>query len=676
MGAAGGEKRGREPRQPCPACQTVRSVAAPEVYSGVSQTRSLAWLLELYEYQVSDLVAGREPRGGERSVRELRGRLWQADWPAPLRRRLIRTDHQYRTWQATRRQLPQAQSLEAQPAQPPAGKQSGSVPTLTRNAQEDAAWAELRQLAWHADLMAEMHEATQQLRHEPGRPTLRVLYAVTENAERAARQLPTLFPVPGAHDTLVSLGNSEVVRQLTRTLGDMLLLPGGAAQVWQALDRIEDNPFPPQPGDDVLQAQLSAVRRGSGSPHERWRLEEALRASAGPQSELWADPRERPALREAAQAIRHWLARRLELAPRHGSGAEAAHPALLAPEPGSALSSAAAGDSLILHLGGPDRVAHWQGLRLTWRSLGPNWQVLVQDETSPPVRGGQLALLRPELPASERQLRLDVGGQQLQLLFSGDYALLRRRADAAQTRRLARLAAVGRACAVLLLPGTDSGRLRLARALAQRLLGDPRRTGDLPAAEVRDAEGPDAGLPGTAAPHPDHPFSDALTTARRTLRHLHLLLPRFTSAEVAHTARAAQAELGLPPHYAAQVRQAAEHAAGASEVLHDPPSTASAGRDPAPTFLSASGQFLVFGLDSEPLELRLPGERLLTLRPDHRAELVAVRPGQPAIPVGDLLVLPLHDLSVVVAREGSQVAVCALATGPLEAGAVGTAAAP
>ncbi len=380
MGAAGGEKRGREPRQTRSACQTVRSVAAPEVYSGVSQTRSLAWLLELYEYQVSDLVAGREPRGGERSVRELRGRLWQADWPAPLRRRLIRTDHQYRTWQATRRQLPQAQSLEAQPAQPPAGKQPGSVPTLTRNAQEDAAWAELRQLAWHADLMAEMHDVTQQLRHEPGRPTLRVLYAVTENAERAARQLPTLFPVPGAHDTLVSLGNSEVVRQLTRTLGDMLLLPGGAAQVWQALDRIEDNPFPPQPGDDVLQAQLSAVRRGGGSPHERERLEEALRASAGPQSELWADPRERPALREAAQAIRHWLARRLELAPRHGSGAEAAHPALLAPEPGSALSSAAAGRSLILHLGGPDRVAHWQGLRLTWRSLGPNWQVLVQDE--------------------------------------------------------------------------------------------------------------------------------------------------------------------------------------------------------------------------------------------------------------------------------------------------------
>ncbi|MHA0035603.1 hypothetical protein ACXXDK_12145 [Deinococcus sp. PESE-38] len=65
--------------------------------------------------------------------------------------------------------------------------------------------------------------------------------------------------------------------------------------------------------------------------------------------------------------------------------------------------------------------------------------------------------------------------------------------------------------------------------------------------------------------------------------------------------------------------------------------------------------------------MRLPGDRLLTLRPDYRAELVAVLPGQAAVTVGDLLVLPLHDLSVVIAREGSQVALCALLPRMLEA---------
>ena len=643
-------------------------MASPELHSGQSRTwpgASLTWLLELYEYQVSDLLAGREPRGGERNLRELRGRLRQFEWPAPLRRRLIRADRQYSAWQAdrqaraTEKQRDRGRPVTAQRTGPPATV-PGWAPPVTHNAEEAAAWAELRQLAWHADLMAEMYAVTQELRHEPGRPTLRVLYAVTENAERAARRLPTPFPVPGPHDPLVSLGNSEVVRQLTRTLGDMLLLPGGAAQVWQALDRVQDNPFPPQPGDDALHARLSAIRQGGGSARERGELEEALRASAGPQSELRGDPRERPALRGAAQAIRRWLLRRLERAPGQLPGTVPAHSVLYAQEPGSALAAPPAGDGLTLHLGGPERLAHWQGLRLSWRSLGPNWQLLVQDAAGEadgqPVRGGQLALLRPELPASERQLLLEVGGQQLQVLFSGDYALLRRRSDEARTRRLGRLAALGRACALLLLPENHHGRLRLARALVRRLRGDPPR-----------ADGAQSG----------RWVADPLAAARRSLHRLEPLLGRFTAAEVFREAQVAQALLDLPPHYAAQVQRAAEHAATATEPLREPfagPGT----RTTDPTFLNANGQFVVFPLSSEsaarsgsapspaPLELRLPGERLLTLRTNHQAELMAVLPGQAAAPVGDLLVLPLHDLSVVVVREGPQVAVCALLPGLLE----------
>lgn len=92
------------------------------------------------------------------------------------------------------------------------------------------------------------------------------------------------------------------------------------------------------------------------------------------------------------------------------------------------------------------------------------------------------------------------------------------------------------------------------------------------------------------------------------------------------------------------------------------------GGRPAPV-LPATGHFIVFPLGPDPLEVRLPGDRLLTLRPDYRAELVAVLPGQAAVTVGDLLVLPLHDLSVVIAREGSQVALCALLPRMLEAAA-------
>lgn len=606
---------------------------------------ALAWLLELFEYQVGDLLAGREPRGGERSVRELRGHLRQSACPPPLRRRLIQADRQYSAWWQAR-----SQAQAGAPHHPPAPDWSAPA---THNAEEAAAWAELRQLAWHADLMAELHAVTQRLRQEPGQPTLRVLYAVTENAERAQRRLPTPFPVPGAGDVLVSLGNSEVVRQLARTLGDLLLLPGGAGQVWQALDRVEDNPFPPQPGDDALFAQLAAIRQRGGSPHERAQLEEALRAGAGPQSALRADPRERPLLREAAQRIRRWLARRLARAPGQLPGTVPAHSVLYAQEEASALSAPAAGDGLTLHLGGPDRLAHWQGLRLSWRSLGPNWQLLVQDETTQPVSGGQLALLRPDLPASERQLSLTVGGQQLQVLFSGDYVLLRRRADAAQTRHLARLAALGRACALLLLPAEHHGRLRLARTLARRLRGDPPRADDPASGQVAFAQTP----------------AECLAAARRSLQRLEPLLGRFSPAQVAHEAQVAQALLHLPPHYAAQVQQAAEHAASATEPLREAATDPLTRREAGPPVLPATGHFIVFPLGPEPLEVRLPGDRLLTLRPDYRAELVAVLPGQAAVTVGDLLVLPLHDLSVVIAREGSQVALCALLPRMLEAAA-------
>ncbi|UTA49714.1 hypothetical protein MSS93_07325 [Deinococcus radiodurans] len=84
---------------------------------------ALAWLLELFEYQVGDLLAGREPRGGERSVRELRGHLRQSACPPPLRRRLIQADRQYSAWWQARSQAqagaPHHPPLPTGPPRPP-----------------------------------------------------------------------------------------------------------------------------------------------------------------------------------------------------------------------------------------------------------------------------------------------------------------------------------------------------------------------------------------------------------------------------------------------------------------------------------------------------------------------------------------------------------------------------
>lgn len=603
----------------------------PDPTSTLAGIPGLTALVELYEYKVADLGRGREPSGGLRSVRELRRTLLTAELPRPLQRRLVGADRLYLRWKES-----------ASPDPAPTRPGVWQAPSTT-NDEEAQAWHELQRLMWHADLMAEMDTATQDLRLEAGRPTLRVLYAVTENAERAERGLPVPFAVPPVHDPLVSLDDSEVVRQLTRTLGDMLLLPAGQQRVQQALAQVHANPFPRHPDEDVLLAQLSAVERGHWSDHEREVLKAALRAQLGLRAEFNRDPRERPELRAAARRIQHWLGPRLDRQPRLLTGAVPAHSILYAQEAAGALSAPPEDrDLLCLYLGSPQRLAHWRGLKLSWRSMGPNWQLLVQDAEGEPEgkepggkSTGQVALLRPDLPASERHARVQVGGRRLQLFFCGDYVLLRLQEDPRSLERLAWLAAQGRAAALLLDPAEDYGYLRLGRALAQRLRGGP-----MHAASSR--------APRYAALTPP----ERLQSARRTLETLGPLLRRVGPAGTAEAAHAAQNALHLPTHYGATLHQAVHQATFVPETLSAPQAPATPS-----TFLNANGLFGTFRTDAGVLELRLPGDRILTLLRDYRDELVALLPGQVSASVSDVQVLRLHDLTVVLAQHGPLLAV-------------------
>lgn len=578
-------------------------------------------LVELFEYKVDDLQAGKAPKGGLRSLRGLRRTLLEAPLPAQLLRRAVQAEKLYRQHQKGGAASAASQFMHPnRPWQAP----------ITHNQEEAQAWHLLQQMLWHADMMRDMHEVTQALRSEPGRPTLRLLYALTENAERAERGIKTLFAVPPETDPLVSLNDAEVVRQLTDTLGDMLLLPDGEQRVWHALELLIQNPFPQNPEDELLQARLETMEDWGGSKA----------------SHNWAQkrgPQDRPVLRAAASRIEEWLAQQLAQRPQWLAQAVPAHSILYAQEPQCALSEPGEGDVLCIYLAGQERRTHWKGMRLSWRSLGPNWQLLAQDEAllddlmhHEGHANGQAALLRPELPSSERRLTMSVGPHSLQVLFWGNYVLLRYRNLRQQLERLGYLAALGRGVALLLDPAEAYGHMRLARALAQRLRGGPIHV--------------DGSHYTTMTP------AERQASARRSLEALGQLLNRVKPPEVEHALHSAQAALNVPPLYSVTVHQTAYQVALMPETLTE----AQTRPDGERLMLNPTGVFVWLPLLGPSLEVRLPGDRMLSLNFDYHEELVATVTGHVPVAVTDLQVMPLHDLTVIVVREGANVALCAL----------------
>ncbi|MDB5044553.1 MAG: hypothetical protein JWQ08_603 [Deinococcus sp.] len=583
-----------------------------------------AELVELYEYKVADALDGRVPRGGRRSLTELRDELLGAPLEPMLLRRMMECDRHYRNMFKSGHST----AILSRPA--PKAVPEWSAPARA-DSPESQAWEELQRMAWHARLKTSLLDLAQLWSRETDRTALRVLYTVQENAEREGRSIGTRLPVPAAGDPLVSLHDAEVVARVASSFADLLLTEEGRTRVRTALSVTHEEPFARHPDEDVMAARLAAAERERLAPEARAALVAAVRAQY-PQAR---DPRERPAIREAARQLQRTLDDLLAGAPANTMAGTPSHSILYALDPHSSLPAPDDGkDQLVIHLEG-GQATHWRGMDLRWQPIGSNWQLQF---------GPHVVLLRSDLPPAERSVVMGPARTQIRAFVSGAYVLLS--VDGRPEEEIGRLASKARAIALLLNAEEDYANLRLARAAAQIIRNGTIDTVALGAASAEKYA--------SAAPE------TLIAFARKGVEALMARLQRSTPASAANSIHGAAERLGLDSERAIHLHEALHIATFTPEPLPSPVANTS-------VQLADTGEFRSVLLGQDPVTLR-SGERALTLRLDYKGELAAVLPGHPAATLHDLLVVRVPGLSLLLVRQGTWLAAAALHdTGPSQA---------
>ncbi len=567
-------------------------------------------LVDLYEYKVADLVDGRVPRGGKRSLLNLRTDLLAADLEPTLQRRLIEADRQFRSFTKTG-QAPQTGSTFVQRNMPTAMWQA----PVTARPEEALAWEDLQRLSWHDRLVSDVHGLVAQWSRELNLLSLRVLYTATENAERLLRPGQERLTVPTSNDPLVSLLDRSVQEELIQAVAGLLVSKDGEVRFRAALSEIHEAPFPRHPDEDVLASRIEAVRRDLRTVEERDQLIRALQD----QYPLPRDPRERPAIRESVRQVTLKLEPLLSGGPQVFMGTVPHHSVLYAPQAELTLGVPDnAADEVVVFLPG-GQAMRWRSVDWRWQRIGQHWQVLADS---------QVALLKPSETPAGRRLRLDTPAGSFKVFISGAFALVR--AEVSPQEELGRRAAVGRAVALLLDPSGEYAFLRLARAAAQ-LLRDGRVD-------------PVALGPRSAERYKVASQEALLSFARKGVTTLLTRMEAMAPSEVAQHVHEAARSIELGAARAARLTETLHVAIHQPEALPPPITTTQVD-------VPLDGQLLSLHLIDEPLTL-LVGGRALTLRADFQGRLAAVLPGFAAQYLQDLLVLRLQDQSVVLARHG------------------------
>ncbi|MVN87407.1 hypothetical protein GO986_11575 [Deinococcus sp. HMF7620] len=570
-----------------------------------------AELVELFEYKVTDVLEGRVPRGGRRSLTELREELLGAPLEPALLRRVMESDRMFRGQQGGQVPLPH----RGRPA--PLPHAAWEAPA-TADSDETRAWEELHTLLWHHRAARTLQELAGHWQRDATLQRLRVLYTVVENAERAVGPGYKPVPVPAANDPLMDLHDPEVNQAIAGALSTLLLTEAGRSQVRTALSEVQAEPFPRHPDEDVLAARLAAAEREPMAPEARERLIVALKA----EYPLPRDPRERSVIRVAAREVADQLEPLLDSAPSRTLGAVPHGSVLYAQHPASAMRVPDDGaDRLIVHLRGA-QAARWRGLELRWQPIGPNWQLQVD---------GQVTLLRPGLSPADRTQTVALPGTHLRLFVSGAYLMLH--IDSQAAVELGRRASLARAVSLLLDSQEQFAYLRLARAAAGLLRGGPLQL---------DSLGPDSARKYHAAT-PDV----LLAFARKGVDNLSARLGRTAPEQAAGAFQEAAAALGLHPRAAERLHGALHAALHRPEPLPEP-------RQGERFTLTDEG-FLSVQLTDDPLTLEA-GPRGVTLRYDYKGELVAVLPGLAPMILHDLLVVRVPDLHLLLVRHGTWLA--------------------
>jgi len=561
----------------------------------------LADLVDLYEYRVEDLVAGRTPKGGKKALLALRAFLAQTRLPGPLAKRFRQADARFRALRGNLAPPPSPPELPTLvPEEPEAPPPPDTAPALKALAKKVwRLWVEREAKARAKDLL-------------PGRrEELRLIHAFLQNyldyREKEgfkrdfnlSRFAPT-HPIPSLSESLLDLEDPKVAEALLLEFletalhipEDLPLPPEETkAYVRRFLNRIleweEAYGLPPKRDLLALRRALEEARRLGASPQEIAHLEERLKKEA-------QEERRRELLLEEEkrrfQVASEKVLALLNLLPTP----QGETPWPKVPEPGG-------GEESLLTLPlSPGRIP-----------LGPLVLTLSQ------VEGVWHLGLGGEDHILEETLVLPWEDLEVWAVREGN--LLHLRLEARSGLRLYELLAEGRLLALLLSPKEDYAYLRLLRALSAKLKGEfqPQGFGKELAEKFRQAP------------------EEALQDFARKL--LDLTLRRLGPAD--------------PHPPLAQVGEAlgvSQEAQTLAEALRE-----YLGRRP-PTRETLGGEVHLLSLTPEPLALRL-GSSVLSLRLKEDVVYVG-QAGEVPKRLRDLLVYRLPEAHLVLAREGRRLA--------------------
>jgi hypothetical protein len=452
-------------------------------------------IVELYEYKVDDTLQARTPKGGTRSLRELRDLLATAPLAGATLRRFRLADRALRgkpeivpekadvLSEETSEETP-AMELNFAASDSELAAMSGFETVDVNEAALDEEGVTLRALAdaaWRAEFVEELLGQSMRFRNEAGRNTTRGLFAMMQNLEQYAEspdfghdlnlaKFRVISKVPVIDDPLASFSSPEVIENM---LGDFikkllemgrehpnLHLPTTETLAYLrrfALAVAEDHRAGEQvviagPTAKEIQSAMDEVRKENLSAEAKQemlnRLSQQLNTVTSREREYQAVLQdERRALKAALEAFFVWLSERL---PARWGGRAKDMPipskVLGAQVPSRILESATAdATEVAVRLLRPG-FAVLDGLPIQWQTAPEGW-VLEVAEAEYPLQDG----LR--VPAEDREVLVFV---------SNGYALFRSRRR--EGGGLWKLLALTRCVAALLEPEEDYQALRLARA--------------------------------------------------------------------------------------------------------------------------------------------------------------------------------------------------------------------
>jgi hypothetical protein len=453
-------------------------------------------IVELYEYKVDDTLQARTPKGGTRSLRELRDLLASAPLAGSTLRRFRMAD---RALRGKPEVMPEKTELLSEEPKPTNNLEMGLAPdeadliSMSMSGFEtvdvnEAALDEegliLRALAdasWRAEFSEELLGQSMRLRNESGRSTSRAVFAMMQNLEQYAEssdfgndlnlaKFRVISRVPMVDDPLASFSSPEVIENM---LGDFvkkllemgrehpnLHLPTSETLAYLrrfALAVAEDHRAGEQlvvsgPGTKEIQSAMDEVRKENLSADAKQdmlnKLSMQLNAVTNREREYQTVLQdERRALKAALEAFFVWLSERVP-ARWGGRAKDTGIPSkvLGAQVPSRFLESAT-----------PDAT------EVAVRLVRPGYAVLdglpVQWQTAP--EGWVLEVAGAEYPLQDG-LRVPAEDREVLVFVSNGYALIRSRRR--EGGGLWKLLALTRCVAALLESEDDYLALRLARA--------------------------------------------------------------------------------------------------------------------------------------------------------------------------------------------------------------------